>query len=111
MENSSRGKSETVNLSTFLKWGICGITGHKTGQSNGITNVSFIWCKICTKYKGQILYYPSVKGASTVAAQTFINCTSSVTKFSITFFSFFLLQFVNFSFFMSSPSTKVTLNK
>ena len=82
---ASKGKA--VKFSTFKSWGIPDdVIGFKTIVEEGATLVNFVWCKICSKYKGCILRHPAVKGATKVAAETYINGTNVVTKFAVSYF-------------------------
>ena len=68
---------------TFDKWAVSGVLGHKTVIESGLEYVYFVWCKVCAANKGKILKHPVVKGATKVAADTYINGTNVVTKYSV----------------------------
>ena len=73
-------KGNKVQLRTFLKWGISNVFGHKEVTEDGVVYVNNIWCKVCASNKTCVLNHPSVKGATRIAAERFINGTSNVTN-------------------------------
>ena len=73
-----------VQRRTFDKWAVSGVLGHKTVIESGLLEyVYFFWCKVCAANKGKTLKHPAVKGATKVAADTYINGTNVVTKYSV----------------------------
>ena len=42
-------KGNKVQLSTFLKWDVYDIFGHKIIEEGGSKFVNFVWCKLCAK--------------------------------------------------------------
>ena len=42
-------KGNKVQLSTFLKWDVHDIFGHKIIEEGGSKFVNFVWCKLCAK--------------------------------------------------------------
>ena len=76
-------KGNSIELSTFIKYGLTKVIGHKTVETGGKTLVNYIWCKVCTKFKTQIKSSSNVKGSTKTSALAFINGTSSVTKHQV----------------------------
>ena len=79
--SSNKQKGNRVELGTFKSWGKEGIIGYKTEESNSKIYVNFIWCKVCAKYKSQIV--SAVKGSAQAAALSFINGTNFVSKHTV----------------------------
>ena len=44
-----------VTLATYLKWGKDNVLGKKIMEEDGTKFVVKIWCKVCAKYKSEIL--------------------------------------------------------
>ena len=42
---------KSIELSTFLKYGLAEVIGHKTVETGGKTLVNYVWCKVCAKFK------------------------------------------------------------
>ena len=42
-----------------------------------------IWCKLCAKYRDQIIRYPSYKGAAVSSEKAFADGTPIVAKFQV----------------------------
>ena len=42
-----------------------------------------IWCKLCAKFKNQIINHPIIKGAAVNAVTAFADGTEVVTKFQV----------------------------
>ena len=57
-------KGNSIEPTTFLKYGLTDVIGHKTLEKEGKTMVNFIWCKICVKFKNQIINSSSVEGSA-----------------------------------------------
>ena len=76
-------KGNSIELSTFLKYGLSDVIGHKTWEKDGKTLVTSLWCKICAKFKAPVQSSSFVKGNAKKAAQAFINGTNMVTKFQV----------------------------
>ena len=60
-------------LSTFLKWGKEGIIGHKIETFESKQYVTKIWCKLCAKYREQIVNHPTCRGAPVIAIKAFAD--------------------------------------
>ena len=71
-----------VKLQTFKSWNFEEF-GFKILEENGISYVNYVWCKICPKNKECIKQDPSVKGASKIVAEVFIDGTKYVTKLTV----------------------------
>ena len=56
------------------------IIGHKVETISSNEYVTKIWCKLCAKYKDQVVKHPTIKGA---AVKAFTEGTESVTKFQV----------------------------
>ena len=54
-------KGNSIELSTFLKYGLTKVIGHKTVEAGGKTLVNYVWCKVCAKFKTQIESYRTSK--------------------------------------------------
>ena len=44
-------KGNSIELSTFLKYGLTEVISQKTVESGGKTLVNYAWCKVCAKFK------------------------------------------------------------
>ena len=44
-------KGNSIELSTFLKYGLTEVISHKTVETGGKTLVNYVWCKVCAKFK------------------------------------------------------------
>ena len=86
-------KSNSVELSTFLKYGLTDVIGHKTLEKEGKTMVNFIWCKVCAKFNNQIINSLSVKGSAKTSTLAFISGRNSVTKLQEFIFNYFFSCF------------------
>ena len=42
-------KGNLIELSTFLKYGLTEVIGHKTVETGGKTLVKYVWCKVYAK--------------------------------------------------------------
>ena len=49
MASNKIEKGNKVQLSTFLKWDVHDIFGHKIIEEGGSKFVNFVWCKLCAK--------------------------------------------------------------
>ena len=79
--NTDDKKGNHVELATFLKYPDCNLLGHRTLEKDGKKFVTFIWCKVCAKYKNQLSL--TLKGSAKKSALAFIEGTSSVTKHQV----------------------------
>ena len=87
LEMASSGKKSkgvTKKLSTFLKWGKDDIIGYTVEALDNKQYVTKIWCKLCAKYRDQIIRHPSCEGAAAVSVKAFADGTPIVTKFQVT---------------------------
>ena len=78
-------KGNSVSTETFKRWGKDNIFGVKTevDAENGRTMVNFVWCKLCSKHEKAIMSISQVKGSARTAARSFIDGTTSVTKYQV----------------------------
>ena len=84
-------KGNKVELKTFLNWGKEQIIGYKTIKEADKVMVNFVWCKICARYKTEIL--GRLRGKAKTVAASFLDGTNNVTKFSVSPISFFFLWY------------------
>ena len=80
-------KGNSIELSTFLKYGLTEVISHKTVETGGKTLVRYVWCKVCAKFKTQIESSSNVKVSAKTSALAFINGTNSVTKHQVWIYS------------------------
>ena len=83
MAMDAENKAIRKELHTFLTRGKEGIIGYKTENDDGKTYVIQIWCKLCAKYKGQLLGHPQVRGAAKRSIKAFTEGTNVVTKHQV----------------------------
>ena len=91
---------DRVTLATYLKWGKDNVLGKKIIEEDGTKFVVKIWCKVCAKYKSEILR--ELKGSAKTAALAFLDGTENVKSSNVNmiFYSIFcklkrfLCQFV-----------------
>lgn len=76
-------KGNSVELSTFLNYGLTEVIGHKTVETGGKTLVNFVWCKVCSKFKKEISSSSTLKGQAKTSVLAFINGTNTVTKHTV----------------------------
>ena len=76
-------KGNSIELSTFLKYGLTEVIGHKTLETGGKTLVNYVWCKVFAKFKTRIESPSNVKGSAKTSALAFINGKNSVTKHQV----------------------------
>ena len=76
-------KGNSIELSTFLKYGLIEVIGHKTVETGGKTLLNYVWCKVSAKFKTQIESSSNVKGSAKTSALAFTNGTNSVTKHQV----------------------------
>ena len=76
-------KRNFIAIETLKSWGKEGILGVKTvvHPLNGLTMVNFIWWNLCLKYEKDFTNSSLVKGRARIAAHSFVNGTTSVTKY------------------------------
>ena len=43
-------KGNSIELSTFLKYGLTEVISHKTVETGGKMLVNYVWCKVCAKF-------------------------------------------------------------
>ena len=65
-----------VTLATYLKWGKDNVLGKKIIEEDGTKFAVKIWCKVCTKYKSEILR--ELKGSAKTAELAFLDGTEIV---------------------------------
>ena len=82
--SAKKSKGVTKELSTFLKWGKDDIIGYTVEALDKKQYVTKIWCKLCAKYRDQIIRHPSCKGAAAISVKAFADGTPIVTKFQVT---------------------------
>ena len=76
-------KGNKVKLSMFNSWGKGSVLGYKTEESNSISYVNFIWCKVCARNSNSLLNHHKCKGEVKNSIKTFINGTNGVTKHAV----------------------------
>ena len=78
-------EGNSVSLETFHGWGKDEIIGSKTEVDckGGHTMVTYIWCKLCAKYKDSIMNSSLAKGSAQAAVASFINGANSVTRHQV----------------------------
>ena len=76
-------KGNSIELSTFLKYGLTEVISHKTVETGGKTLVNYVSCKVCAKFKTQIESSSNVKGSGKTSALAFISGTNSVMKHQV----------------------------
>lgn len=70
-----------VTLATFTKWGKDNVLGKEILEEDGTKYVVKIWCKICTKYKTEILR--ELKGNAKKSALAFLDGTDNVKSSNV----------------------------
>ena len=76
-------KGNSIELSTFLKYGLTEVIGHKTAETGGKTLVNYVWCKNVLGLRLKLKVRRNVKGSAKTSALAFINGTNSVTKHQV----------------------------
>ena len=91
---SAPKKTKTISkeISTFLSWKKEKVIGHEIETVNGKSVVTKIWCKMCAKYKEQLLANPANKGCSLSSLKAFTEGTNVVTKHQVLFLCFVFIQ-------------------
>ena len=72
-----------VTLATYLKWRKDNMLGKNVIEEDGTQFVVKIWCKVCAKYKSEILR--ELKGSAKTAALAFLDGTENVKSSNINF--------------------------
>ena len=70
-----------VTLATYLKWRKDNMLGKNVIEEDGTQFVVKIWCKVCTKYKSEILR--ELKGSAKTAALAFLDGTENVKSSNV----------------------------
>ena len=70
-----------VTLATYLKWVKDNVLGKKIIEEDGTKFVVKIWCKVCAKYKSEILR--ELKGSSKPAVLAFLGRTENVKSSNV----------------------------
>ena len=70
-----------VTLATYLKWGKDNMLGKNVIEEDGTQFVVKIWCKVCAKYKPEILR--ELKGSAKTAALAFLDGTENVKSSNV----------------------------
>ena len=80
---------DRVTLATYLKWRKDNVLGKKIIEEDGTKFVVKIWCKVCAKYKTEILR--ELNGSVKTAALAFLDGTENVksSNVNIIFYSIF----------------------
>ena len=78
-------KGNSVTIETFKKWGYENIFGVTTevDSNTGRTMVKKVWCRLCAKYQKDIMNSSLLKGQARSSARSFIEGTTSVSKFQV----------------------------
>ena len=70
-----------VTLATYLKWRKDNMLGKNVIEEDGTQFVVKIWCKVCAKYKSEILR--ELKGSAKTAALAFLDGTENVKSSNV----------------------------
>ena len=70
-----------VTLATYLKWRKDNMLGKNVIEEDGTQFVVKIWCKVCAKYKSEILR--ELKGSAKTAAPAFLDGTENVKSSNV----------------------------
>ena len=70
-----------VTLATYLKWRKDNMLGKKVIEEDGTQFVAKIWCKVCAKYKSEILR--ELQGSAKTAALAFLDGTENVKSSNV----------------------------
>ena len=70
-----------VTLATYLKWRKDNMLGKNVIEEDGTRFVVKIWCKVCAKYKSEILR--ELKGSAKTAALAFLDGTENVKSSNV----------------------------
>ena len=70
-----------VTLATYLKWRKDNMLGKNVIEEDGTQFVVKIWCKVCAKYKSEILR--ELKGSVKTAALAFLDGTENVKSSNV----------------------------
>ena len=70
-----------VTLATYLKWRKDNMLGKKVIEEDGTQFVVKIWCKVCAKYKSEILR--ELQGSAKTAALAFLDRTENVKSSNV----------------------------
>ena len=54
-------KGNSMELSSFLKYGLNKLIGHKSVETGGKTLANYVWCKVCAKFKTQMKVHQTSK--------------------------------------------------
>ena len=96
MEEGSKAKGCSLNLKTFLEYKVEDIIGYKAIEKNHSKLVNFVWCKVCAKYKKEILSSSTIKGSAKNSVLAFINGTNAVTKTQVSFVFYLYICFIKY---------------
>ena len=61
-------KSNLIELSMPLKYGLTDVIGHKTMEIGAKTLINHVWCKACAKFKTQTESSSNAKGSAKTSA-------------------------------------------
>ena len=70
-----------VTVATYLKWGKNNVLGKKIIEEDGTQFVVKIWCKVCAKYKSEILR--ASKGSAKKAVLAFLDGMENVKSSNV----------------------------
>ena len=70
-----------VTVATYLKWGKDNVLGKKIIEEDGTQFVVKIWCKVCAKYKSEILR--ASKGSAKKAVLAFLDGMENVKSSNV----------------------------
>ena len=79
--STSEKKGNSVALRTFESWKNSAVFGRKTETKEGREMVTFMWCKLCAKYKHEISAH--LKGVALKSALSMADGTSYVSGHSV----------------------------
>ena len=68
---AEQNKAIRKELCTVLSWGKEEVIDYKTEETEGEKYLVQIWCKLCAKYKAQLLVHPQIRGAAKKSIKAF----------------------------------------
>lgn len=84
MASTEKKRRGTIReLSTFLKWEKANVIGHTIETIQNKPYVTKIWCKLCSRYKNELLAHPTCKGNAASSLKAFTDGTDVVTKHQV----------------------------
>jgi len=81
--STESNKVNKVELSTFFSWGTEAVISDVNEGKNGKVYVVRVWCQNCAKHKARINGH--LRGKTKKHASAFIEGTTSVTKYQVSY--------------------------